>query len=263
MATNARHQGNFFLKLGVIQAMTATFYHSNTYKNGVLFIALALVCLMFIPFSVEASEGSSPRSIAIQLPQRSSQLMDYNLQKDLFQAVVNNDLEMVKVMVEHGANPNQVDSAGRTPLYWAAFNQNQEMVAYLVGRGADVNHVDVYGKTPLCTAVVLDDLNVVTLLLNHEVDVNQSDSAGITPLHWAAFNQNLEMVTLLVSRGADVNRCDDAGKASLYWAGINKNQEMVTFLVNHGAIMDRVAAQCCLDQLSPSALAVVLESAGL
>jgi hypothetical protein len=197
MATNARHQGNFFLKLGVIQAMTATFYHSNTYKNGVLFIALALVCQMFIPFSVEASEGSSPRSIAIQLPQRSSQLMDYNLQKDLFQAVVNNDLEMVKVMVEHGVNPNQVDSA------------------------------------------------------------------GITPLHWAAFNQNLEMVTLLVSRGADVNRCDDAGKASLYWAGINKNQEMVTFLVNHGAIMDRVAAQCCLDQLSPSALAVVLESAGL
>lgn len=57
----------------------------------------------------------------------------------LFSAVEAPDgCEMVKLLIEHGANVNAADEEGNTPLMEAAKNGNKEMVALLIDKGADI-----------------------------------------------------------------------------------------------------------------------------
>jgi ankyrin repeat protein len=49
--------------------------------------------------------------------------------------------EVVRLLVEHGANINEIDDWGRTPLMWAALYATAETVQYMLELGADVNRV--------------------------------------------------------------------------------------------------------------------------
>ena len=81
---------------------------------------------------------------------------DDQKQTPLYWAIRNGSLEIVRYLVEHGADVNHQgknqylflfmnnDTAfsgnqNWTPLYWAAWNGNLEIVRYLVEHGADVN----------------------------------------------------------------------------------------------------------------------------
>ena len=59
---------------------------------------------------------------------------------------------MVEFLVAHGANVNQADIDGETPLLKAASSGHLDAVSFLVVHGADVNHADSYGETPLSVA---------------------------------------------------------------------------------------------------------------
>ena len=59
------------------------------------------------------------------------------------------NLELVKYLVEHGADINAKDKSGNTALMIASKDMNLEMVKYLVEHGADVNAKNAEGKTAL------------------------------------------------------------------------------------------------------------------
>ena len=54
----------------------------------------------------------------------------------------------VKMLVEAGAQINQVNEASFTALHGAAFRGSNEIITYLVEQGADINAVDYRGRTP-------------------------------------------------------------------------------------------------------------------
>lgn len=64
----------------------------------------------------------------------------------LMEAVSNEDLDMVKLLVERGADINAVNDnlAGWTPLMFAVNEGNLEIVEYLIDKGADINHETEY-----------------------------------------------------------------------------------------------------------------------
>lgn len=66
-------------------------------------------------------------------------------------AVINNHLDVVEFLVEHGANVNFKDDTDHTILHMAARTGNPEMVKYLLARGAikDINARNNKGRTPL------------------------------------------------------------------------------------------------------------------
>jgi ankyrin repeat protein len=56
--------------------------------------------------------------------------------------------EMVKFLLDHGADINAVNEADFQAIHGAAFAGNDEMIQLLVERGANINARDYRGRTP-------------------------------------------------------------------------------------------------------------------
>jgi ankyrin repeat protein len=82
----------------------------------------------------------------------------YSQNSILGDACFNKCFELVKYLVEHGADVNTGKDAGmRTPLFWAAWgmdkkNNDLKIVKYLVENGAEINTQTKYDGTPLHSA---------------------------------------------------------------------------------------------------------------
>lgn len=82
----------------------------------------------------------------------------------LMQAVMNDETEIAKYLIENGADVNKTDGMKMTCLMWAANNQNIELVKLLLEKGADKNAHDNSGMTALKAAEETENKGVIKLL---------------------------------------------------------------------------------------------------
>lgn len=85
-------------------------------------------------------------------------------------AAERNSLELVKLLVEHGADVNVRNRLGEAPLLLAIRSfplEPFETVKYLVEHGADVNASSRLGETALSAAAANGDTRIVDFLLAH------------------------------------------------------------------------------------------------
>ena len=80
-----------------------------------------------------------------------------------------------------------------TPLYYAARMGQQDVVKLLIERGADPNWRHRSGMTPLCLAAAKQYSNVVRLLLDAGADPNKKGLWGCTPLSFAERNESAQI----------------------------------------------------------------------
>lgn len=83
----------------------------------------------------------------------------------LMLASYNGQLEMTRVLLENGGDPQLANDMGQIPLAGAAFKGNTEMAHLLIEHGADVNARMADGKTPLMFAAMFDRVEIIDLLL--------------------------------------------------------------------------------------------------
>jgi serine/threonine-protein phosphatase 6 regulatory ankyrin repeat subunit B len=143
--------------------------------------------------------------------------------------------EVVRELLEHGANVNTADNEGETPLHIAGWEGHVEVVQELLEHGANVNTADIYGRTPLHVAVWKGRAEVVRELLEHGANVNNADKDGRTPLHMAGRKRRVEVVRELLEHDANVNTADIDGRTPLHTAGLYGHVEVVRELLEHGA----------------------------
>ncbi|GAC1455981.1 MAG: ankyrin repeat domain-containing protein [Ktedonobacterales bacterium] len=113
--------------------------------------------------------------------------------------------EAVSVLLNYGAHVDvrAHNGLGSTPLLRAVIGQQMDVVELLIAHGADINATDTSGSTPLHKAALLGNTTLVQCLLDHGADMCATNSGGQTPLAHALFNRHADVATLLQpSRGA-------------------------------------------------------------
>jgi hypothetical protein len=145
--------------------------------------------------------------------------------------------EVLRLLLDRGADVDVCDSAGRRPLHFAAMRANVEQLRLLLAKGAEPNPPESNtGNPPLLWASGVGSLESVSLLLDHGAAVNLRNPADCaTALHRAAANGHLEVVRKLAERGADPNLTDIQGKTPLGRALQNGHEDVAQFLRTIGA----------------------------
>jgi len=106
---------------------------------------------------------------------------------DMREAAMHGSLDVVKSLVEAGADPSSVESAtGRGALHKAAYWGHIGTINYLLSTGkADPNVIDCNGDLPLHDACRFGHLEVIKALKAATKDCNKANKAGETPLQLA------------------------------------------------------------------------------
>ena len=79
-------------------------------------------------------------------------LQENTLQREFYDACKSGDIEVVKLLLDKGADINQVNSDGITPLSISCLSGHLATSELLISSGADINQADSNGLTPLWLA---------------------------------------------------------------------------------------------------------------
>lgn len=150
----------------------------------------------------------------------------------------------VRTALDAGASPNARDKYGETLLLQAVENERVGTVRVLLRRGANPNLAvlnDKWGSSPGETPLMrvlskdfappqlsADRLQMLRMLLQRGANPNQRDQAGDTALHLAARDGWPEAVTLFLKYGADFQLRDPYRQTAL---------QLASFPVARGSMM--------------------------
>ncbi|XP_072463704.1 protein phosphatase 1 regulatory subunit 12C isoform X4 [Notamacropus eugenii] len=123
-------------------------------------------------------------------------------------ACAGGDLEEARAMVRGGPGPGLLDSTnadGISALHQACIDENLEVVRFLVEEGASVNQADNEGWTPLHVAASCGYLDIAQYLLSHGANIAAVNSDGNLPLDLAEADAMESLLKAEIARrGVDV-----------------------------------------------------------
>ena len=83
----------------------------------------------------------------------------------LHYAVLNENLDAVKMLMELNADVNEVDNDLRTPMHYLAVIGNTKIVEYILKNTNVSCKKDLYGQTPVCLAKWRGNIKIMNMLL--------------------------------------------------------------------------------------------------
>ena len=187
---------------------------------------------------------------------------DTLLAGELYDKVVENDIEAVKELLAAGADINEqveVGGAGTmTPLLAAVFYRYEEMAKLLISEGADINAKTSRGETPLIGACHFSE-ELARLLVSKGAEINSDLGTGAFTHCISGIMDDavsISLAELLLSRGANVDETYTSGPVAGYTCLMivsgNKKPELVKFLIKNGANVNAKAK----DGTTPLSMAI-------
>jgi len=138
--------------------------------------------------------------------------MDINGEYPIITAFNNNNIEILKYLLEHGGDCNTKNNNGLSLLMLAIDKSNYNMVKYLLQNpNINIYENDINGNSPLIKAIGQNNIDLVKLLIDYcirnkiKIDINGKDSNGNYPLIKAINQNNFDIVFLLVNYGIKNN----------------------------------------------------------
>lgn len=161
----------------------------------------------------------------------------------LLQAVQRRSHGTTEQLLNHGVEPDSVSDFAL--LREAIMNKDLETIRLLLLYKADPNHFDKNGCTPLYTATELGYLEAASLLLRYGADPNLSAGPNAdTPLAMAVLENRLDHVKLLLRHGGDPNRIMASGNTVLIRSIDRKTHKaVIELLLNSGCGVDTKNAE--------------------
>ncbi len=188
-----------------------------------------------------------------------------------------NPVHIVRILLASGADPDDSDKCGMSPLMAAAGTGNHQILRLLLSSGAAVSLRDTEGKSALmyaASATIEELINgfihlrlvgstitssdfltpamvarlrpqfepqkefCVHELIQGGADVNDRDRKGMTPVVYAARAGSLAVARNLIANGADIHARSQQGITPLYAAAINGHDEIIDYFIGEGLEVD-------------------------
>jgi ankyrin repeat protein len=124
---------------------------------------------------------------------------DVNKGEPILGVAFRNRIDMVRLLLDKGANVNATDKDGRSALWMATDDDHEQMMRLLLARGANPSVQSIHGETALMRAAEGHE-KAVKLLLQYGADVHPKDWEGKTALDHAYGRMDIR--ALLIARGA-------------------------------------------------------------
>ncbi len=167
----------------------------------------------------------------------------------LFVAVWNSQEPSVRILLDHGANPQiaLTEGTGQTVLHHATKNAKPSIVKMLLRAGANTEARDLSGCTPLHWDIFWKEQNhqILELLLEWKADTNAQDNEGNTPLHLTVYHRQPQKMQILLDGVSDptlhTNTRKQNGRTPLHELannGYDVYSELLQQLLDHGAEID-------------------------
>ena len=150
-------------------------------------------------------------------------------------SVVHGHTDLVRLLLQAGAEANTQDKDGMTALHLAADEGYTSIVALLLEKGVEVNTQAKDGRTALHLAAQKGRASIVALLLEKGVEVNTQAKDGATALHLAAQKGRASIVALLLEKGAAIDARNQDGLTALHKAALSDHASIVELLIEKGA----------------------------
>lgn len=151
-------------------------------------------------------------------------------------AVEKDDTNAVLRLLRLGANINQTDKQGQTPIFEAAAKRLDGMVDLLVSHNAQTQHRDTQGRSLTEWAIETGaDAPFISMLGSYGAPFEPAQKTRRTPLHRAAEQGRTDLIEALVQQGLDPNARDSDGKTPLHLATAAGHVSAMQALIAQGA----------------------------
>jgi ankyrin repeat protein len=171
--------------------------------------------------------------------------------RPLHYAAEGRHLDLVKLLLDHGADPNLDYGFSNvlgpvTALSRAVSSGSYEIVKLLCERGAKLNvAIGKNEDSAFHYAVGYRDARLVKLLLEHKADPDRKNDRGLTPLHITAVRGLIDKARVLLDFKADPNATTSDGATPLFFAAVLRHRDYCDFLLKRGTRLDIYTA-CAL-----------------
>jgi|GEM_PF-7120110 len=162
---------------------------------------------------------------------------EVRLDGKLFNAVIEGDLQNVKLLIKDGAWIDARNEQGLTPyLLSALHNQFNILKYFLEDQKVDVNTLDYNKANALILACYGDNIEMVKYLINHKINIKQEDINGIDSFLMSAYRGNLEILKYIlhnIKKSKEfINKKKDVyGANALILASILGNKDVIIYLI--------------------------------
>lgn len=169
---------------------------------------------------------------------------------------LNNNKIVLKHLIDKKINLNTEDMHEYTPLLFAILNNDLSLIKLLLDNNYDINYITVSGKNILLQLAFFFtkinkntdfylDINIIYFLIDNGVNYNLKDIILSTFLiylcninHTFITNLNDIIEELLSKYDFNINDSDIYDRTSLYYACKNNNKELIKTLLYYGATID-------------------------
>ena len=162
----------------------------------------------------------------------------------LWASAASDNLELVKLLVEHGARLNHTIKTNSTVFRCACGHGNLAVARDFIQNVADVSITKEHHETNLLIAVCKNNLEIVYYLVEElGCDINECDEDGRSPLYEAVRRESIEFVKYLLKQGAR-NFCHTSNRLSpLLLAAANRRIDQMEMISVHFPLLDQIEAK--------------------
>jgi len=169
--------------------------------------------------------------------------LNYDGVPPLAVAIFLEDLEIMSLLIQNGADCHYVDAQNENLIYKIAAKKNKEMLNLLLKSGVSID--EAMGKSPpaLITACNNQERDIMEFLIQAGADVNIVDHEGNTPLLKAIENNDLDAVKILLDRSADIDQINLKTGINPIYSALQNKGDIAVYLVERGAYLNYIYSE--------------------